>query len=196
MCLGWRPNHSDLIHRDVFLGDGAQLCKNGHLGVHGKQPHQKIDKHSTLLWNIYIYSVYSISIPGYIQSSTSLPWFVRRRWIPMPKLVPKFLAECWRTLAEMSRDLRWRRPSPLRALAELGACWAMWKMWESIGKNVENVILRVATHLNLFEPIWELWIPQFIIIPYHISVCCLHPIFVSLAPHFFVLGHIIIILPT
>ena len=57
MCLGWRPNHSDLIHRDVFLGDGAQLCKNGHLGVHGKQPHQKIDKHSTLLWNIYIVSI-------------------------------------------------------------------------------------------------------------------------------------------
>ena len=63
MCLGWRPNHSDLIHRDVFLGDGAQLCKNGHLGVHGKQPHQKIDKHSTLLFHFYsrVYSIINLA---------------------------------------------------------------------------------------------------------------------------------------
>jgi hypothetical protein len=38
-----------------LTGDGAQLCKNGHLGGHGKQPPPKIDKPCTLLWNVYKY---------------------------------------------------------------------------------------------------------------------------------------------
>ena len=136
---------------------------------------------------IYMCSVYSISIPWYIQPSTSVPWFVRRRWTPMPNLldlitfpeIPRWvLKDFGRNVSRSPLKKAFTPQSFGRAWCR---AWAMWKMWESIGKNVENVILRVATHLNLFEPIWELWIPQFIIIPYHISVCCLRPIFVSFA---------------